>query len=556
MAPDEATRYDSIVVGGGTCGAIAAARLSEDPGRKVLLLEAGPDFPGSTPQELLDGHLPVLRGFNWALEATIEGVAKSPGTAQARRIDRMFRAAAELLGEGAPLGPSLGPARSAAAFPYPMAKVMGGGSAINGGLALHARPHDCRAWAERGNDRWDWDEVQPWLRWLEGEERGGPGLTIATVPAESWSPAQQAFFTACTDRGYGPVDLRQGESAGVGGVPKTLRAGRRVSTVQLYLDAARERENLTVWAGRLVDRLLVDRGAGGLDVRGVELVENGQRHRVSSDEVVLAAGAIHSPAILLRSGIGPAAEVGRLGIEPVLDLPGVGEGLVDHPAVTLWAVPRDGFCRQGEPVHQLVLQDRSSAAAPACDLQLYLLSAVPTELFPPLGEIARADTAIGLSAVVATPVSRGQVVVRDRDPESLPEVRLGCLQERDDLERMTAGVRLAGELLQGDGLAGRLERPVNWDRAMLDSEASLRAMIRATVRSVWHPVGTLRMGPAGDPLAVVDQFGRLNGCQGVVVVDASVMPEIPSVPTSLTCMVIAERIVARLRGQEGPAPQA
>ncbi len=177
-----------------------------------------------------------------------------------------------------------------------------------------------------------------------------------------------------------------------------------------------------------------------------------------------------------------------------------------------------------------------------------MISALPTAKLPPLREVVGADVAFGISTVVATPRSRGRVELVDCDVLRHPRIHLDLLREASDLRRMMAGTRAAWRLLCGDRLAASAARVVLWNQAILDSDRRLEKMLRANVRGAWHPVGTLRMGAAADPAAVVDQQGRLHGCSNVTVADASILPAVPSVPTNLTCILIAERIAEHLRG--------
>jgi choline dehydrogenase len=525
--------YDYIVVGGGAAGAVVASRLSEDPRLRVLLIEAGPDYPDAVPGELLDASAPVTSGHNWNLRA-IAGEDDSGSSESMGRVAKVFQRASGHLGTNPGAGPI-------ARLPYPLGKVMGGGSAINGGLAFHARPEDYAAWAAAGNDEWDWERVRPCIERIAA-------MPMETVPPEGLSPFQEAFLETCLDRGHPRVDLRQGTASGVGLIPRNVDQGRRVSTASLYLAGARKRPNLTIQPRCLVDRLLVEIRNGLLTASGVEAIVDGQRHRFSGGRIVLSAGAVNSPAILLRSGIGAAGEVARAGGKPLLDLPGVGKNLMEHPAVSIWAVPKAGTCRAGEPVHQVMLQQRSALSGSLCDLQLFMLSGLPTERLPPLRNVVGADLAVGVSVVVATPRSRGRVELPDLDPARSPRIHLDCMKEASDLARMREGLRAAWSLLGAERLAAGVERLVLWSQSVVDSDPLLDRMIRSTLRGTWHPVGTLRMGPEGDGMAVVDQHGRLRGCSNVTVADASIMPAIPSVPTTLTCMLIGERIAAFLRG--------
>jgi choline dehydrogenase len=542
-------QYDHIVVGGGTAGVVVAARLSEERDRRVLLLEAGPDYPDDTPAELLDVSAAVTTGnHNWDLQARLSEDAPAALTGQQARIARVFQVAASRLPPGQSL-PALAAAgeRQAASVPYPLGKVMGGGSAINGGLALHARPQDYAIWTEAGNDEWSWERVRPYIERIANEEDEKPALPMEMVPP-GFTRCQGAFLATCLELGYPQVDIRRGTACGVGAVPKSIRAGRRVSTAALYLAAARKRPNLTLEPRCLVDRLILEHRDGALTATGVEALAGGRRCRFAGGQIVLAAGAINSPAILLRSGIGAAEEIARVGGEPLLDLPGVGKNLQDHPAVSIWAAPREGSCPLGETVHQAVLQLRSAASAALCDLQIFMLSAVSTRRLPALRDVVGSEVAMGLSVVVATPLSRGRVELLDRDPASNPRIYLNCMRETADLRRMKEGLRSAWRILSGERLARHIERVVLWSQSIIDSDPLLESLIRSTARVTWHPVGTLRMGREDDAMAVVDQRGRLYGCNNITVADASIMPAIPSVPTNLTCMLIGERIAAHLRG--------
>jgi choline dehydrogenase len=536
--------YDDIVVGGGTAGAVVAARLSEERDRRVLRLEAGADHPGELPGELLDASAAVTSGHNWDLQAIAGEEEAGALTERQERIARVFQLAASRLGPGSPQLPA-----AAARFQYPMGKVTGGGSAVNGGFAFHARPEDYAAWAASGNDWWSWDRVRPAIDRMAGADGGKPALPMETAPPDGLTRFQQAFLDTCLGLGHPGVDLRPGTDSGVGVIPKSIRRGERFSSARLYLEAARKRPNLVIRPHCLVDRLLFGPRSGALTASGVEALVEGRRCRFPGGRIVLSAGAVHSPAILMRSGIGAAEEIARAGCEPLLDLPGVGKNLMDHPAVSIWAVPRAGACAAGEPVHQLMVQQRSIAAGALCDLQLFLLSAVATEKLPPLHDVVGSDLAVGVTAVVATPVSRGRVELVDGDPAHNPRIRLHCLREAGDLRRMMEGLRSAWPILQG--LGPHLERVVMWNQGTVDADHLLERMIRSTARSIWHAAGTLRMGREGDAAAVVDQYGRLYGCRNVTVADASIMPEMPSVPPALTCMLIAERIAAHLRGRAG-----
>jgi choline dehydrogenase len=529
-------QFDDIVVGGGTAGAVISARLSEEHDRRVLLLEAGPDYPDTVPRELLDPSFAVLSGHNWEMQATVWDVNHA-GTGHRARNSRVFEAVARAVGQST-------------VFPYPLGKVTGGGSAINGGLALHARPEDYARWTTAGCDEWSWERVRPYVDRIATADSGKPALPVETTSPEDLTPCQRAFLHSCHVLGNRAVDLCQGITAGVGPIPKSVRRGQRVSTSTLYLAAARSRTNLTIRSNCLVDKLLLEPRNGLLTAIGVEALADGVRRRFSGEHIIVSAGAINSPAILLRSGIGPAAEIARSNLRPVLDLPGVGKNLQDHPSVCIWATPRKGSCVAGEPVHQLMAQRKSKASNVLCDVQLYMLSAVPTHGLPPLHLMAGSDLALGVSAVLATPRSSGRVEVVDADATKNPRIYLNCLQESSDLRGMMEAVRSAWCILRREPLALHIDRFLLWTQNVIDCDVLLENSIRAMVRGTWHPVGTLRMGKEGDSMAVVDQRGRLYGCQNVTVSDASIMPIIPSVPPNLTCMLIGERIAADLRGRE------
>jgi choline dehydrogenase len=489
-------------VGAGSAGCVVAARLTEDPSCSVLLIEAGPDYPpGEVPRDLLDGsHGPSTADHDWGLT----GRAHQGGRALA----------------------------------LPRGRVTGGSSAVNATFALRGSPADYDGWAARGNAGWSFADVLPAFRRLEHDldyphaaYHGSSGpVPVRRYANPELSEFSAAAITALTGTGLPFIaDHNAPGAVGCGPLPVNCVAGRRMSTALTYLDRARTRPNLTIRAGTVVQEVIVERGRA----TGVRLFPTNEV--VRAGEVVLCAGAYHSPAILLRSGIGPQRDLRRLGRQVVLDLPGVGANLVDHPAVSL---DRHYTGPIGDDaVFQVVATAHSSAADPhtdAPDLQLLAGGPFPT---PP----GSGPPACFVGAALLRPRSRGRVQLRSPAADSGLEIDLNYFCDPTDLSRLVEGLARADAALADPALRRlTVEQPTS-----AAGGDQLRRLARSQVWSYHHPVGTCAMGTDPADGAVVDARGRLHGIEGVTVIDASVMPDVPSANTNLPTIMVAEHLVAQ-----------
>jgi choline dehydrogenase len=516
--------YDDIIVGAGSAGAVLAARLSEDPQRSVLLLEAGPDYRtiDETPHDLLRTAT-ALADHNWGWVAQ---------------------------------------ATSQREIPFHRGKVTGGCSAINSSVAIRGVPADFENWVASGNSEWSFENVLPFYRKLEHDAdfggdvhgKGGP-IWIERSRQSNWPPVVSAFRDSCRAMGFPDApDFNDPQSTGVSPA-RNLRDGIRISTAIGYLAPARGRLNLTIRGGCLANRVLIENGRAV----GVEIDSGGEMQRVQGKRITLSAGAFASPAILMRSGIGPRAELERHGIGPLIDSPGVGANLIDHlSAGVIAAMANEAAGRSDGTDHtriSVVLRYTASGSPEFNDMQIYFSPIIDWALMPGL---APPGTPPVLSVFVSPqqPRSRGRIGLRSADPHDQPVIELNYLSDPDDMRRTMEGMRLIWRMMHHSALAAAWAEPLLsgaqqlFDQAVVDSDTALADLIRNNCSTLWHPVGTARMGPEGDRGAVVDQYCRVRGIRGLRVVDASVMPNIVRANTNLTCIMIGERVADWMRNSD------
>jgi choline dehydrogenase len=333
----------------------------------------------------------------------------------------------------------------------------------------------------------------------------------------------------------------------VGPIPQNRRDRLRLSTALAYLLPARHRPNLTIRPHCLVNRILID---GGQAV-GVDFAGEGAPEEVRGRRITLAAGAIGSPTLLLRSGIGPAAELAGLGIEPVADLPGVGAGLADHPVTRLLLVPKPGSCDPQTPLAQVVVRYTAPGSGEFNDMQQVMFSHVDVAGIGGEEAVAAVGTrlAIGLPVALEHPHARGRLLLASADPRIQPLIQLNFAADPEDLRRLMAGVRLAWQIAHQPEIARHTQSVALLSEETVGSDDALAAYVRATVSTQFHPCGTARMGPPGDPMAAVDQHCRVRTIPNLRVVDASVMPTIPRANINLTAIMIGEHVSDWMRDE-------
>lgn len=526
--------FDYLIVGAGSAGCVLANRLGEDPNVRILLLEAGPaDHSWTIDMPSAVGIVVGGTRYNWCYTSEPEPYLDG------RRI-------------GTPRG-----------------RTLGGSSSINGMVYIRGHARDYDAWAEQGCTGWRYQEVLPYFIRAQTHADGadayrGAAGHLHVTPGDTKTPLCAAFVAAGAEAGYGVSnDLNGYRQEAFGPVDRTTRAGRRWSTARGYLSEALARGNVRVVTDALALRILFD----GQRAVGIEYEQSGVVHQAHARrEVLLTAGAINSPQLLLLSGIGPAAELRDLGIEVKHDLPGVGRRLNDHPDTVVqyrckqpvslypwttapgkwwigarWFVTHDGLAASNHFEAGAFIRSRAGVEHPDLQLTFMPLAVQPgsVDLVP--------HHAFQIHIDLMRPSSLGSVTLKSANPRQPPRILFNYLKTEQDRADMRAGARLVREIIGQPAMAAfQGEELVPGPHAQ--SDAALDAWARQVTETGYHACGTCKMGPASDPEAVVDPHLRVHGIDSLRVVDASIMPIIVSGNTNAPTVMIAEKASDLIRG--------
>ena len=545
MTPKE---FDYIVVGGGSAGCVLAGRLSEDPTVTVCLLEAGgPDTSAFIHAPLGFAATAPLGIFNWNYESVPQ--------------------------------PGLGGRRGFA----PRGKVMGGSSSLNAMVYTRGNPHDYDRWAALGNTGWSYQEVLPLFKQSENNQcfgnneyrsTGGP-LNVSYL--QSPSPLNQAFLDACESQGLPRTpDYNGAQQWGCAPAQVTQKNGERWSAAKAYVTPHRDRPNLAVITHAHTSKVLLDGANGDQRATGVSYLHEGQTHELRARrEVLLSSGAFGSPQLLMLSGVGPAEHLREHGIPVRHVLPGVGQNLQDHVTTVLiyrtrhqqetlgfslkgalnmvksvfeWKAKRTGWITTNVAESQAFMKTRPDVEAP--DIQLAFCTGIVDD------HTRKAHLGHGytLHVTLMRPKSRGSVTLQSAKPTDAPRIDPAYLQDPDDLDTLVRGTQMGFDIMQAQALQpyrGKMLYPIE-----RDNRAQIEQFLRDHSDTEYHPIGTCKMGPASDPMAVVDAELRVHGIQGLRVVDASIMPDLVTGNTNAPTIMIAEKAVRHIRAAKAASMHA
>lgn len=533
------TEFDYIIVGGGSAGCVLAGRLSEDPNTTVCLLEAGgPDTSAFIHAPLGFAATAPLGIFNWNYESVPQ--------------------------------PGLGGRRGFA----PRGKVLGGSSSLNAMVYTRGNAADYDRWADHGNPGWSYRDVLPLFKQSENNqcfgatELRGVGGPLNVCYLRSPSPLNQAFIEACESKGLPRTpDYNGTQQWGVAPAQVTQKDGERWSAAKGYLTPHRHRSNLTVITQAHTHKVLLDSSHGDPRATGVQYEHKGQMHELRARrEVLVSSGAFGSPQLLMLSGIGPAEHLRHHGIPVRHALPGVGQNLQDHITTVLiyrtqhqretlgfsfggalamlksifeWRSQRTGWITTNVAESQGFMKTRPELDIP--DIQLAFCTGIVDDHTrkPHLGH------GYTLHVTLMRPKSRGSVTLQSANPEDAPLIDPAYLQDPEDLEALVRGTQMGLDIMEAPALQpyrGKMLYPVE-----RNNRTQIEQFLRDHSDTEYHPIGTCKMGPASDPMAVVDANLRVHGIQGLRVVDASIMPDLVTGNTNAPTIMIAEKAVQSIR---------